>query len=859
MAGETFDLQLPDGTLLTGIPVGTKPQDIATKFGLTMPAVIAETPTQPQTAPMQPSVGSQIATEFTGAGFGLPTAIMATGFAPLVGQPSALDLIQDPNRVAESRAQIKKQTELPPYSPGRLFATTTAGALDPTNLAIPGGTLINKLVTGGLATTAGDVGAESGGFWGGLFSSIGTGLATNTAMNTLPKAFNTVADMITGSKKVAADVATAAGGVRAARAAETAKNANPNLAANLLRADEIKALTGVDLPILAASGGDTTLESLTRQQIAGAENTAFTEALKLQQKTAEDATRTGIEALTAKPSILKKTILERGKLAVEGDKQIAALTAAKREKGVENITNRIQDYAGQYQSGAGKEEIGTALTNLLDAKELAIRDRLSPEYDKVLGQAKASGMSLKVENATDLFDFVNDTRNLDVFSKFPSLYSQINKQFNPKKLEVNGFVDIDIVDSLKRNVNKAIRQTKDNDQLRLLGELKRNVDTAIESVDPDFAKAYKAIDARYATELGMPFSEKGVVDINRAKFVEDTVPRLTKNTSSLKQAMAIIGDDPKGMQIISDAFMYDIGQNKSIINTATGEVNPAQLRRYLAQHKEQLDLVPGLRDTLLSDATNVQKLVDNRNRIYDAEKAAKQKRAESLYETAYGTKEGINGVVKNRLQNPQQFEQLWDTVKGDFVAREGVKMAMLDNAFETSANKVQFFKDNQAAFEMAFGKGSVPKIEALLDAAERLKEFPVAGRINVGSVRKTPFEQAVGSSPVQIASEYRSPVMGSFRMMGNILSRFTQNQATKIESQEIQKFLLDKDALNKTVDVLAELEKHGFTGKAVKLSKELMKNTAFNSAFGGFVGAKQGLGQVQEDRVKDEFDEGINF
>ncbi len=844
-------MALPEGFVLeqasTGLPEGF---------------VLEQQPTQtvnPRVAPMQPSVGSQLAREYTGSGFGLPTAIMATGFAPLVGQPSALDLIQDPNRVAAAREQIQKQTELPPYSAGRLFATTIAGATDPMNLAIPGGTILNKIVTGGVATTAGDVGAESGGFWGGLFSGLTAGVGTNVAMNTAPKAINTVVSMIKGSKDVSKEVATAAGSARAARAAETAKNANPNLAANLLRANEIKNLTGVDLPILAASGGDTTLESLVRQQIADAQNTTFTEALKLQQKNAEDATRSGIEALTAKPTVLKNTIVNRGKLAVEGDKQIAALTAAKREQGVENITNRIQDYAARYQNGVGKEEIGTSLTNLLDAKESAIRSKLSPEYDKVLGEAKAAGLSLQADNATNLVDFVTDARNLDVFSKFPALYSQIKGQFNPKKLEAAGSVSIDNVDSLKRNVNKAIRQTNDPDQLRLLGELKRNVDTAIESVDPDFAKAYKAIDARYATELGIPFSEKGIVDINRVKFVEDSVPRLTKNTSSLKQAMAIIGDDPKGMETIVDAFMYDIGKNKAIINTNTGELNPAQLRRYLADHKEQMDLVPGLRDRLLKDASSVEKLVENRTRIYDAEKAAKQKRAESLYEQAYGTKEGITGVVKSRLQNPQQFEELWNSTKGDFVAREGVKMAMLDNAFETSANKVQFFKDNQPAFEMAFGKGKVAKIEALLDAAERLKEFPVAGRINVGSARKTPFEQAVGSSPVQIASEYRNPILGSFRMMGNILSRFTQNQATKIENQEIQKFLLDRDALDKTVDVLAELEKRGFTDKAKKLSSELAKNAAFNSAFGGLVGARQGMGQVKEERVMDEFDQGINF
>jgi len=151
------------------------------------------------------------------------------------------------------------------------------------------------------------------------------------------------------------------------------------------------------------------------------------------------------------------------------------------------------------------------------------------------------------------------------------------------------------------------------------------------------------------------------------------------------------------------------------------------------------------------------------------------------------------------------------------------------------------------------------KLDALFDASQRLKDLPVVPRLNVGTARKTGFERATGSGITQIASEARNPIMGSFRQMGNILSRFTQNQTTKIENQEIQRFLLDRDAIDKTVDVITELEKNGLRGKAVSLAKELTKNTAFNLSFGGLVGAKQGIAIPPKEIVQDEFSEGINF
>lgn len=890
----TFNLRLPDGTILENIPEGTSPQDIASRFNLPMPgAQTAPSPTKKlewvgnrlvdvmaspeeqarqaipaapvqmgQQGSMKPSVGSQMATELVGGGFGLPTAMMATGFAPLVGQPSAFELLQDPNQVAQARAQINAQTQLPQLSKERALGVGLAGALDPTNLALPGGGLFTKGLTGAAASIAGDIGAEKGGFWGGLLSGVAAGAGTNISLNTAPKLFNTLLDSVKDAPNVARSIATVAGDAKVAAAIQSTIDANPDFSANIARAKEIQKLTGVELPIQAASGGDTTIDALAKGQMASADNTAFTAALKNQQTVAEQAVKQGIEASTLSPAVLKQKLFEKGQLASAATKQVEDLneiTAGKRKTGLENITARISDYTQQYQAGVvSKEDVGTRLTNLIDAQEAKILKQLSPEYDDLLGKATTAGLKLTTENAAPFRQFATDRMNAEVFSKFPTLYGQIKTQLNPAKLAKEGGLSISNVDSLKRATNAAIRNSKDADQIRVLGALKNELDTAIQTIDPDFATAYKAIDAKYATQLGLPFSEKGIVDINRAKFVEDTVPKLTSSPSGLKQALAVIGNDPKGMEIVEDAFLHAIGNNRAIIPISTGEINPAQLRRWVNSN-EALKLAPALKERLLKDASSIEVLQNNRTRIFEAEKAAKQVRAESLYEQVYKTKEGINGFVGKRLANAAEFEDLWKNVESDVLAREGVKMAMLDNVMNKAGDKVQFFKDNQAAFETAFGKGYIPKLEALFDASQRLKDFPVVPRLNVGTARKTGFERATGSNVAQIASEQRNPVMGTFRQVGNILSRFTQNQATKIENQGLQRFLLDRDAVNKTVDVIAELEKNGLRGKAVSLFKDLTKNTAFNLAFGGLVGAKQGVTATPKEVVQDEFSEGINF
>lgn len=838
----------------------------------------------PKKATEEPGFMSQVLSDFIGSGAMLPTAQMATGFSELALGRRAPELDMTPEQVAEARAKLSEQLNIKDQLSGkRLAATAVTGALDPLNLAFPLGGAARTMAQGAAGAVGGQLGAEAGqaaggnagGVLGGLLGGIsGSGVA-NAFTSTIPKAVGALKDIFTGGKQAIQDVSQAAGSSKAAAAAATALATNPNLSSELLRAKQIESLTGAKLPVLPASGGDTTLQTLAMSQAGSAVNSSFTAAMSQQYKGAAAILQQAREEATLGRKTIEQAFSDRVGAQLTADKKAAeALAAAgkKREMGLGSINDRIAELSSSFSTEAGKTDIGTRLTNLVDAREAAIRSELSPQYTKLLTESQKAGIKLPAQQAQDLYEFAKDFRNTDIFSKFPALYRDINSVFAPATKPVSGkfaekypqmvkqaegatFKDVplDQLDSLKRNVNSAIRKTNDGDQLRVLGELKQQVDGAIGKIDPTFSAPYQALDKEYAIRLGIPFNEAGVAQIDKARFIENTVPTITNNASALKQVIAVTGNTPETFDIVKDAFLYKIGNDKSIVNTTTGEVNTNQLKRFLAKNKETIDLIPGLRSDLEKNASKVDILVDNRDRLLEAQKTAKLAKAESLYTQAYGTSGGINTVVKQAMANPEKLDALLKTVSKDVVAKEGIKIAMLDNVIGMAGDKVAFFKENQQAFETVFGKGYIPKLEAMVEATQKLQDFPFNPKVNVKSITKTAFEQQTGSGPAQTASLLRNHIQSTFFKVSTLLSRFTQNQMSKREAIDIQAFLLDPQALEKATTAIKELQTKGMTDKVMQLGKDLAKNSAFSAAFGGLHGIEAGTRvQNKEEPIVDK-------
>lgn len=686
------------------------------------------------------------------------------------------------------------------------------------------------------------------------------GMAANTAVRNVPELFTMA---LPGQAAKAAGVADLVGGVRAQTKLQQAMQANPQLAGDLARAQEIEQLTGVRLPTPAAAKGDTTLAGLMASQTSRGENAAFTATIANQERAANEALKEAQKKLAANPrSVEAYAELQAAKANAENARRQAEFAKKQAEvsQKISNIDERIQALTTEaVGTDAGKADIGNRVSNLLSAKEAVIKKELSPQYDELLKDAKKQGIELSSEQVAAMWNYVKGSKAEDIFAKFPQLYQGIQRVFAPTKAPVSSkFAEkypnlvksqegtfkpagVDDIDSLKRAINKALADTADKDQQRLLLDLKRQFDGAISTLPEDFVTKYRGLDKQYAERLGIPFSEQGVVSIDRAKFVENTVPMLTTKPTAIRQVLAATDNSPEALKIIEDAFLMKLSNTRSIVNPNTGELNPSQLNAFLQQNKEAIAEVPGLRERLTAAAQNVAQLKDVRANLVDQQKKAQVEKFENVWTEAFGSRGGFQGYVNSALNNPQQLSELMRLAGNDKVLQQGLKSSVLDIGMN-SANRLEFFEQNAKTIDTLFGKDYAKNVKALFEAADRLASFPLNAKINQSISQQTAFQKATGSRPEQLAAEARNPILGPFRTAANVLSRFLQNRSTKSEDAEIQQFLTDPRAMKDAAEMVAELNKNTAKGfaRAQEIAGRLVKNTSSAALFGGLAAVGTG-------------------
>jgi hypothetical protein len=763
--------------------------------------------------------------------------------------------------------------------PTKLLQTATAGTrLAPytqaaANLFVPksGVDLLRQTVlSAGTTVAAGEAGqavAEKAGEQYRIPAEMVAGLATalpaNTALNVMEAGVKGVANKAAGRGLFDSGIKTAEviGGARAEARLRAAMEANPDLSADLARAAEIEQLTGVKLPVPAASKGDTTLTGMLASQTSRSENAAFTAAIKQQEKDALDAVKAAQKQLAGDSRNAALTAeVEAKKLAYENSRRETAyaMKQANIDRQVGQINARIQDLTSDsLMSTAGKEDIGNRVTNLLNAREAVIRDEFKPLYKEVLDNASKSSIEMDSTVVANLWNFTKQRQAEDVFNKFPALDTAIKKVLAPTKVPVSGkFAEkypnlvrsvegtfkpmgVTDIDSLKRGINRAIGDTQDRDQLRMLYELKNKFDEALGTLPEDFVQSYKGLDKQYAEKLGIPFSEAGVVSVDRARFVESTVPMLTNKPSAIRQILAATDNSPEAVKIVEDAFLMKISQTNGIVNPNTMSVNPAALQSFVRKNQEAIDQVPGLRQKLEGLSTNVDDLLANRERLLDMQKSAAIGKIENVWSRAYGQQGGFEGFVNRALTNPEELKQLMVAAGSDATLQRGLKSVVMDLGLKSS-NKLNFFDDNAQTINTLFGKDHAQNVKALLEAADRLAKNPVMTKINQSLSQPTQFEQLTGSDPARAASLMRQQVQSTFYKVSTLLSKFLQNKSVKSENTEIQEFLSDPKNVKDMSEAIKALEKGGdaWASSMKKGAKKLAGNFAIAALIGASAPAR---------------------
>ena len=706
-----------------------------------------------------------------------------------------------------------------------------------------------------------------------MVAGLGFALPANTLMSTAELGVKGLINKATGKEffDFGKQAAQTFGSARAEARLRGAMQANPALADDLARSAEIEQLTGVKLPVTAAAKGDTTLTGLLASQTARGENAAFTAAIKQQETAALEAVRTAQKKLAGDPRNAALTAeVEAKKLAYENSRRETAyaMKQANIERQVSGIDTRIQDLtADTLTVQTGKEDLGNRVTNLLNSREAVLRQEFKPLYDEVLQEATKAGVVMDSPVVANLWNFVKQRQAEDVFNKFPALDSAIKKVLAPSKAPVSSSfaekypnlvraaegtfkpMNISDIDSLKRGINRAIGDTQDKDQLRMLYELKNRFDNSLSTLPEDFVQAYKGLDKQYAQKLGLPFSEQGVLSVERANFVESVVPKLTNTPSAIRQILAASDNSPEAVKIVEDAFLMKISQTNGIVNPNTMSVNPAALQSFLRKNSEAIDQVPGLRPKLEGLSTDVGGLLGERQRLLDLQKNAAIGKIENVWSKAYGQSGGFEGFVGRALNNPEELQQLMVAAGNDPTLQRGLKSVVLDLGLKSS-NKLDFFENNAKSIDTLFGKDHAQNVKALLEASERLAQNPVMAKINQSLTQTTKFEELTGSDPAKAASLVRQQVQSTFYKVSTLMSRFLQNKSTKAENTELQEFLSNPKNVKDMSVALKALEEGG--EKGIQKAKAVAGKLIGNAATAALIGASAPLRITDRELVPTE-------
>lgn len=769
----------------------------------------------------------------------LPWAQAATGFAPLFGYPTGYDITSE-QALTAARQGLGVSGQEPTTMMGRAAGAALRTAASPSTyytsplFGMPG--VVPTAVTAIPGAAGAEIGGEVGGVPGAIVGSLlfaAPGQMATSGMNLL-KGFKNASE----AGGTLNELSVMAGGKRAAGVAQKAFEADPELAANLLRATEIERLTGVKLPTTAASQGSNVLLQETRSQAA--QSPEFLAELRRQEAQAKDAIFERAKKLFGTPSA------ER---VMEATAQPA--TAVKSlERRLSDIDNELANISNRVES-VDPTALGQRTANLVKAKEKIARAEVAPLYETALEDATVAGITLNPSQTERLYSFVNDSVNKDIFKTFPSIYSKVNAKFAPEIIgegdaaqEVFKSATVRDLDSLKRGINEALRGNASQDTRRVLNNLKFELNSVVDELPNDFKTAYRGADAEYLRKVGIPFEAKAIEDIGSKGFVEQTVPVLTKNPSALNQFLDIAGNEGKG--IVRDAFMYDLAKTPNLIN-ADGAINPKLLDRFIQKNKDTLKVVPDVADELRGLATDSKQLLSTQARLNTLIKDEQKKEANNLFNRI--NNQGLDATIGQFFTSPNQQTTIMKELNKNPEALKGFRASVMENLTQ-SGNTLDFFNQNKDAMNKLFGSTYVKNVEALAEATQALYANPVKLNVPISTIRKTKFEEVTGMSPESTVALARRQITSPFQKVTIGLSKFFQNKASQSEGAAIQDFLLDPKKIEEVAKLYNQISLTDDTEKVKSLATKVLKYTtgevARRGSYATYLGAISDFGANPE-------------
>jgi hypothetical protein len=499
-----------------------------------------------------------------------------------------------------------------------------------------------------------------------------------------------------------------------------------------------------------------------------------------------------------------KQALVQNQIRLFGDPTKVSVTAvgpdlAKAQvRRVKSLDEQISDaYKGQ---SIDPNEFGNRVANLVDRKSTAAYAEVKPLYKEAFDIAKTKNLELPTESVDDIYNFVVGAQAADLFKTFPDIYRKVQSKFRPTTTEPSAILTaegvpmtpggkafssatIEDLDSLKREINSALRNTNEPAGIRILAELKKRVGGHINSLDPDFVTAYRNADKAYVQKVGIPFEAETLKNVDRKKFVEQIAPALIGNKSNVIDFINATGD--QGVNLTRAAFL-DAFSTAALKNDV---LDPKAAAKWLKKNEGGVSLVPGLRDELQAATTDVQKLLAERTRLNsDFKRVAGEQiisaegvgSPQELVSKMYGDIKFTNKFMSNAGYGANK-----DSVNA-------VRSFMLDDLV-TSADPIALLADrNKAAvFNRVFGPTYAQKVQDFVTVSDRITRDLSDVTFKGETVPKTGFEMMTGLPPEQVLSRVLNPVSGNTYAITSTFSKFWAKKASEATEAKLKELLLN--------------------------------------------------------------------
>lgn len=776
--------------------------------------------------------------------------------------------------------------QIRPASPAqRYLGAVVEGATDITGLF--GKAKALNMLIGGMAGLGGEFGGEvgqqvagvPGQITGGILFSLLSGGGTAKGGQML---FEKGKERFDIKDLDVADLANVEGLSRAKDLVEKALEADPTLKARLEAVQKrVQFVTG-NKGALAVSGLDniafrTKLEDLAKNDVAfaGELNTLYSDLRNAVRKKASEVFPAPSAELPSGKAKIAEVETDYNNRISFIDKQLNKLTSE-----------------ANIAGGTKPVEIGTAIQNLVIAKEKAARNALRPEYESVLGQASKQGALLPAQDTQNLLNTAEQLFQGDPWAKQAPLLKLVREQSSKFKAmrrqpmageagalattapDLTMGMDITSLDSLKRRVAQDIRETRDPNRQDKLRLLQTRVDEALDKVQNSsgdividfrgekvpFGQAMTTLDTDYFNKVGIPFKDAASIEkITSADYAEKISPLIASSPTAMRQFLNVAGDE--GISLAEKSVMsklYNQALNKN------GFIDPAKLDNLLTKtsnnggYSDIIDQLPALKQRLSDTGLKAQYLASEKVAIDDAARDAKTRLGQSFL--ADYDSMGVEGIVSKmtsstgkgyRIKLVTDLNKLSsdEQINTKLALRNGLVTRMLD-----SENPLQYLEGNKDAFVSIFGQKHYNNLTALADVSRLANKVDVESlQIRPTAVKETSIiERATGGVSAQRLSGIAvNQIASVFNKGFRILSLIGQANIDQATKDAHRKLFLDEGGVEAILNASTKIISK--KGKEVDLKSAIKPEdlSDFATALGmgtlrsGYIGASTAVSPSQ--------------